>query len=357
MRPIALALVSLTLAACAPAVYVTPGAGDVLPVQAQRIIDAATATAGAQATQDARATQIDLSGRQTATAARQSTLDALQGRQTEVALSLTQGAGLAAATDTQAARTQAAQATAQWATPTARALVAQATAQAADSARRAAQAESAAEFWASLRFIVLALLIVAGLSAICVAVVDGITRIRVARLASRAAIAREAFRLLPPGHWAEWAPGEGYQVYALPGLLDAPAAIIENAPTAPDKAHGWRQSVRLFCWWGDRYGFGVRELGPAGAGVVTDPAWRTLARLLKSAGVLAETTIPGKKGRATAWAPDWNYRRLHDELGHGRLTLPFPADDPAPEVRFTVPNTTPQDGQHNTTPQNRSIAP
>ena len=127
--------------------------------------------------------------------------------------------------------------------------------------------------------------------------------------------------------------------------------MIENAPTTPDRAHEWRQAVRLFCWWGDKYGFGVRELGPAGVGVVTDPAWRVLSKLLKAAGVLAEVGIPGQRGRATAWAPEWNYRRLHDDLGHGRLVLPFPADDPAPEVRYTVPNTTPQIGQHNTATQ------
>ena len=179
------ALFALLLTACAPAVYLTPGAGDVLPAEAQRVIDRATATAAAQGTQDARATQTDLSGRQTATAARQSTLDALQGRQTEVSLQITAQAGAAAATDTQAARTQAAGATMAAATPTAAALVAQATAQAAQDARRTAQAGDVAEFWATVRVIVLALLIVAGLTAICVVALDRVTRISVARLASK----------------------------------------------------------------------------------------------------------------------------------------------------------------------------
>ena len=102
------------------------------------------------------------------------------------------------------------------------------------------------------------------------------------------------------------------------------------------------------------YGFGLRELGPAGAGVVSDPAWRTLSKLLKGAGVLAETTQPGSKGRATAWAGEWDYRALFDALGHGRLALPYPTDDPAPEVRYTVPNTTPQDSLHNTATQKAS---
>jgi hypothetical protein len=67
--------------------------------------------------------------------------------------------------------------------------------------------------------------------------------------------------------------------------------------------------------------------------------------------VLADVSLPGRKGRATAWAPDWDYRRLHDELGHGRLSLPFPTDTDPPAVAFTVPNTTPQLGQHNTATQ------
>ena len=171
-----------------------------------------------------------------------------------------------------------------------------------------------------------------------------------ARLRELAAIAQAAFRVLPPGHWAEYQPGDGYQVYQLPGQLDAPATIIENATPAPNTAHEWRQAVRLFCWWGDRYGF-IRELGPTGAGVVSDPDWRVLSKLLKGAGVLAVIPLPGEKGKATGWAPEWGYTRLHDELGHGPLALPFPTDTDAPKVAYTVPNTTPQTGptQHGNT--------
>lgn len=352
MRKIPLGLMCLLLAACAPVLPIgnNPG-GDVLPVEAQRVIDRATATAAAAATQAAHATATGQSARESATAARMGTLDALAGLQTESALSLTQGAGAALATDAAGQRTQGAQATQSAATPTAAALRAVATAQAVENARRTAQAGDVAEFWRSLRFILLALLVVGGLSAICVGALDAVTRIKIARMGQAAAIAREAFRVLAPGHWAEWQPGEGYQVYPLPGLLDAPPTVIENAPTSPDLAHAWRQSVRLFCWWGDRFGFGMRELGPAGAGVVSDPAWRELAKLLKGAGVLAEMTVPGKRGKVTTWAPDWDYRRLADDLGHGRLSLPFPTDAGAPAVRFTVPTTTPQMDPHTTATQ------
>jgi hypothetical protein len=350
MRRIPLGFACLMLAACSPVYLTAPAGGDVLPVEAQRVIDRATATAAQAATQAAGATATGQSARETS---KEASLGTLAARQTEVGLSQTQGAGVAAATDAAGERTEAAHDTQVWATPTAAAIRAGATAQAVENTRRTAQAENVAEFWRTLRTLIIALLIVAGLTAICVAALDRITQIRIARLAQAAAIAREAFRLLPPGHWAEWAPGDGYSVYALPGLLDAPSTIVENFSTGPDRAHAWRQALRLFAWWGDKYGFGMRELGPAGAGVVSDPAWRTLSKLLRGAGVLAEAPIPGKRGKATAWAPDWDYRRLHDELGHGRLSLPFPTDDDAPEVRYTVPNTIPQLGQHNTATQEK----
>lgn len=331
----ALLLAALLLTACSPAVYyVTPGA--VLPVEAGRIVDAATATAAAAASQAALATATGISARETATAGRQATLDALAARQTEVSLSLTQQAGQGAATATTAARTQSAGASQAWATPTAAAMRTQAAAAATDRARQQEAAASVAEFWRTLRTVLVALLIVAGLTAITVVAIDRITALRVARLREQAAIAREAFRLLPPGHWAEWEPASGYQVYQLPGPLDEPAVIIENATGTPSRDHAWRQAVRLFAWWGDRYGFGLRELGPAGAGVVTDPAWRVLARLLKDAGVLVELAMGGRKGRVTAWAPGWSFQRLADEMSHGQLQLPYPKGD-APKVAFAVP--------------------
>jgi hypothetical protein len=351
-------LVGLLAAGCAPVALdlrVTPAAanGVILPEQAQRAIDAYTATARVEATQDAQATATRIAAGEMATAARQSTRDALEGQQTQAALQMTQAAATSAQADTAQARTQAAHQTQAWATPTAAAMRTQAAAAAIDYARQQAQASSVGEFWQTVRFVIVALLIVGGLTSIAVVVVDRLASIRVQTLREKAAIAREAFRILPPGHWAEWQPGAGYQVYTLPGHLDAPATIIENARPTPNRAHEWRQAVRLFCWWGDRYGFGIREIGPAptGAGVVSDPDWRILSKMLKGAGVLAEVSIPGKKGNKTAWAPEWGYPRLHDELGHGRLALPFPTEGDAPKVAFTVPNTTPQNGQHNTATQ------
>ena len=361
-----LAFVCLTAyaaAACGSVIVVTPGAsGDVLPVEAGRIVDAATATAAGIATQNAQATATDQAARATSTAASLGTHDALAVEQTHAALQLTQAAGAAGATDAAAVRTQTAQdvrdarqaaqdATSHALTPTAAAMATQNALGATQAAQGQARAESAGEFWAWLRWATIGALIGLAMVFCVVVVVRAVALVRVEVLREQAAIAREAFRLLPPGHWAEWEAGSGYQVYPLPGLLDAPATVVENTPTAPDQAHAWRQAVRLFAWWGDRYGFGLRELGPSGAGVVSDPDWRRIVKMLKAAGVLADATLPGRKGRATAWAVGWDYRRLHDELGSGRLALPFPAEDEAPKVAYTVPNTTPQLSQHNTTTQ------
>jgi hypothetical protein len=99
------------------------------------------------------------------------------------------------------------------------------------------------------------------------------------------------------------------------------------------------------------HGFGLRDLGPAGAGVVTDPAWRIMARLFKQAGILEDRAVPGLRGRVTAWVDGWDFRRLADALGQPGQPLPFPTDSDPPEIAGTVPNTTPRPPQHNTTPQ------
>lgn len=348
-----LLLLPLLLTACAAApviVYVTQPAntdGVLLPEQLQRAADAYTATARAMATQAAQTTATDQSSRATATTARQATLDALAARQTEAALAVTQSAAVALATDAASAKTQQVGQLQTWGTATAVALRTQSAVSAVDQNRRQAESASQAEFWVTLRFVFLALLIVGGLAWITVKVIDRVSAIRLARLRERAEIAREAFRLLPPTHWAEWKPDDGYQVYQLPGGLDEPPTVIENASALPEsnQLHAWRQAVRLFCWWGDRYGFSLAKLGPAGAGVVSDPDWRVLSRLLKAAGVLADITPPGAKGKATGWAPQRNYRWLHDELGAGRLALPFPVGENPPKVAFAVPT------QHHNTPE------
>src|SRR5688500_3731475 len=71
-------LTALTLAACVAAPLATPQpvVGEVLPVEAQRVIDRATATAGAIGTLSAQATATAVSARETSTAASLSTHNA-----------------------------------------------------------------------------------------------------------------------------------------------------------------------------------------------------------------------------------------------------------------------------------------
>jgi hypothetical protein len=328
----------LLAAACSPVVVTVPAAGgELLPEQVQRQVDQWTATARAQSTQAAGATATGISARETSTAAALGTLGALAARQTEAALGLTQAAGQVAATDAASVKTQGAAATSAWATPTAAAMRTQAAITEREQQRRLANAESAAEFWRTLRAIITVLVVVGGVVAAVVVVVDRLTRVQMFKMREKAAIAREAFRLLGPGHWAEWQPADGYQVYPLPERLDEPPVLLENPEYRADRLQAWRHAVRLFAWWGDRYGFGIRDLGPAGAGVVTDPAWRKLSKLLKDAGVLAEVAMPDQKGKVTTWADGWSYPRFSDELGSLRPPVALPTGDEPPVVRFAVP--------------------
>lgn len=333
-----LLVICLLITACSPVVVTVPAAGgELLPEQIQRAADAYTATARVQATQSALRTGQAISARETSTAASLGTLGALAAEQTSVALQLTAGAGAAMATDAAGVRTRAAGETAAWATPTVAAVRTQAALDALEQQRQLASAESAAEFWRTLRAVLIALLIVLGVGGVVVAVVDRLTRVQMFKMREKAAIAREAFRLLGPGHWGEWSPADGYHVYELPGRLDAPPLLLENPVANPNRLQAWRHAVRLFAWWGDRFGFGIRDLGPAGAGVVSDPAWRKLSKLLKDAGVLAEVVVPDQKGKVTTWADTWNFHRFSDELGSLTPPLTLPIGDDPPDVRFTVP--------------------
>ena len=323
--------------ACAP-IVIPPAIG---PAELQRYSDAATNTAAADralATQDAhqaaQATATGQSARETATAASQGTLGALGAHQTEVALSLTQGAGLADATDASASRTQAARETWAWATPTAAALATGAAIQGREQARHDAWAAWSAEFWRTVQVMGIVLGAAWALAWIVTVAIDRVWRAHVLRQAAQARIVQETFRVIAPAHYAQLTPGAGYTVDLLPAPLDAPAVIVENADYRLDREQAWQQAVRLFTWHGDRYGFGLREM--LAAGVVSDPGWRILRRLLVDAGILAERALPGRRGRATAWADDWSYARLADALAHGGLALEFPAADP-PQVAAAVP--------------------
>lgn len=340
-----IALAGLLLAACtaAPAAY-TPA--EVLPAEAQRVIDRATATAGAVATQVAQASATVYSAQATSTAAYRQTQDTIAMRATEQHLALLAAQATQQAIVTTDARTQAAGQTAAYATPTMAAMLTQAADMAARLSQEQASRESVAEFWRWFRWVTIGLVAVGGVCWVVVAVVRAVAMVRIETLKQKAAIARDAFRILP-GYWAEWQPQDGYQVYPLPAVIDAPPSV--DATATPDRARACRQAYRLFAWWGDRYGFGIRDLGPEGAQVVSDPDWRRLVKPLREKAVLAEGTVlrDGRKVKVTTWAGGWSYARFADELGSGKLSLPCPANEEPPRVAFTVP--TQHHAPHNTT--------
>ena len=131
MHRLLLALITLTLTACAAApqvAVVTPIMRSISPQEAGAIIIDATNTAAAVATQAALATATEISARATSTTAWRSTQDAVTLQQTVSALDLTQAAGQGAATEISGVKTQAAGQTATWGPPTLQAVATRAAA-------------------------------------------------------------------------------------------------------------------------------------------------------------------------------------------------------------------------------------
>lgn len=330
-----LVLILLTLTACAPVVY-TPA--EVLPEEAQRVIDRATATAAAHASEVARATADAGIVRETSTAAALGTHEALAVEQTRSALRLTEGAATRSAWQTDV-----------WSTPTVAALQTQAVYRAQEFERRQAQAANVAEFWRLVRAVVVVFLGSLAL-AFCVWVgARAYVQVKAEDRKLKALLAMSTLKLIGPGHWAEVNPErvhEGVHVYELPGgRLDEPPVILPNPEYVTHVEHERRQKVRVFCWWGEKFGFGIRDLGAEGQAVISDPDWRVMVKTLKSLGVLAVKPVNG--ANTTTWADVWSYHRLTEELA----TLPLPEALDTVKVAFTVPTQHHDKGQHNTTTQ------
>lgn len=232
-------LLGLLLAACAPAVYVTPGA--IGPAELVRLSDSATNTAAAEARLASAATATDQSARATSTAAAQGTQDALAVRQTESALQLTQSAGQAMATDEAGVKTQGAQQTRAAGTPTAAAVAAAIRASATALARREAddaagqarsQAIGDARGWLLLAVGILFLL---GLAA---AVVFGVSDILSARArlmhaaAARAsAEARQMWIMQYGGVLLQLRGGAGWEIMPAPQIAGPVIDVVAGGPS------------------------------------------------------------------------------------------------------------------------------
>ena len=348
-KSLALLCAVLLLAGCAP--YASPqgyapvyGGPCSIPGmtldEMSHCIQLATATAQAQATANAArheamtatagaATLSAAQAQGTATRQAQATADALHVEMTRAALAQTQAGVQIAATQTaakleaQIRETQASYA---------RLATQQSAALAREQARQDEQerrARQAAEWWETLRDAIKWFFIVLGVIVLFTVAVWGWTWVDLRKEQIRAQLVGQSLRPVGDG-WAQW-DGRGFKLIQLP----APEGEAAGRTTDESKRLRWRQDLRKFCYWGDRVGFGLRDM--VRAGIVSDPDWRLLTKALKSAGVLDEVTLTtkGKAHPGTWWAAGWDYATFMQKLAGHQIAIPLPEE--LPVVRETVP--------------------
>lgn len=359
------------LSACSPeVVYLTPPAanlagGDVLPVEAQRIIDHATATGAALATVSARATAERLVTVQALQDARDvATLSAAQ-TQSAFDVALQAGQATQAAQSTLAVQTVSAAQTQAWATPTWAAqrtqaaaeragIAASATAIAVASDRAQAGADAYRSLWAAaVAIAVLAMLVLAGifiywanerqrlrLATLAATEAEKVDRERLATEREQVALARMKLELMRDlmieRDGRPWLlMDDGRLAPMLPGDL--------TPVSHPNQARDWRWRAAakkvVFCGiaMGAEKGspqFGERDLAgaePEKCWVVNQDGTPSSAGYRKIAGLLRKMGVWIVSGRDTVFAPAWTPERFEREFDH--LPLPaLPAGEP-PEVR------------------------
>lgn len=363
-----LLLACLLLTACVPAVVtveVTAPAvsdvelpGDVLPVEAQRVIDRATATAGAVATQAAVMTAAEVSARTTSTAAVMLTREALEVVQTQAAITLTVQAGAIAATGTRAAQTQAARQTSPWATATWSAVATQRVvelasvqATATEIAVRAGKSAATGDLLTGLVQVMLvaALLTALAVGSVCVWWANRRQQIRTetyqAMQDEQLERARaETNRVKAAAVQAMIVEREtGPYLITASGLVPLlPGGHVVQAQ--PNRAFEWRwrSACKAAVYTGVALGerqnktarFGERDLASAehpyvvnADGSPSSAGYRDIQRLLVRAGVWVAVDRKG-----TGWARGWTLDRFETEFD--QLALPdLPAGEP-PEVRI-----------------------
>lgn len=354
MKPTLIAMViawAVLVGACvaapgAPAYGVTPIVRQIGADEAMQIVRDATSTAGVVATRVAESSATERAAAVGATAAHRQTQDTLAMRATEQHLALLAGQATERAVQTLDRATQAAQQTALWATPTVAALQTQGAVLAAQQGAAQASRESAAEFWQWLRWLTLALVGVGGVCGVVVAVVWAVALVRVETLRQKAAIAHAAFRLMP-GHWGEWTPNDGYQVYPLPALTGAPAVVEMSASAAsqPTRAHAWRwrAALKRAVFAGIEKGldqgtapaFGERDLAGAKDPVIVDAVgkpssagYRAIRDVLVGAGIWVAMAR-----KDTVFAPEWGAERFEREFD----TAPLPNLPPGEPPEVLIP--------------------
>lgn len=365
-----LPLLILLTTACASApmqvIYVTPDTGELLPVEAQRVIDHATATAAALATDSARATAVRLVTVQALQDARDAaTLSAAQ-TQSALDVALQAGAATQGAQSTAAVQTVAAGQTQAWATPTWAALRTQAAAERSGisasataisvaSDRSQAGADGYRNLWgAAVAIAGLAMLVLAALAvywanerwkarqaALDAVEAEKLDRERLATEREQVALARMKLELMRDlmieRDGRPWLlMDDGRLAPMLPGDL--------TPVSHPNQARGWRWRAAIkktvFCGiaLGAESGapqFGERDLAgdaPEKRWVVnpdgkpSSTGYRKVNRILRQMGIWITS------GKDTVFAPEWNAERFEREFDH--LPLPDLPEGEPPVVKI-----------------------
>jgi hypothetical protein len=310
----------LLLAACATAPAQTPVVIGVSIQEAQRMLDAATATAQAAATQSALATgtrvreQELLADDQTRTAAQ------AQAVSTQLAATPTAFSQMATATDYAFDRR------------------ARETAFAVQSA--ATQAASVRQEESSSRwgffFVGLAIVLAFGLLVLWT-YLHNLGRVHIASL---------AFRALGGDVVAEWTPREGWQTWRTPAALPPPISEAMTPETRAEHAQkawlaklddDWRTFYRRLVMWAQYAGSWSNSALCDKLDVLSNEAWQQATQEMVSAGYLIRQG--GKNKRETVWHPDWSYARFMEQNRAGYV--PHPAAEPpaikAPHHITTTP--------------------
>lgn len=145
------------------------------------------------------------------------------------------------------------------------------------------------------------------------------------------------YRRLESGAWKV----ENYPTRADVTIEATPVAEAEHNPEAHLQA--WRIAVLRFVIAGDRFGFGIRDLGSEGQSVISNDGWREITRLLRDNRILREGRVHGRKGIFTIWAEGWTLQKFKAE--QHSLALPYPPSEP-PSVQIVPHSTT---ARHSTT--------
>lgn len=310
-----LALLALLITACAPVAPAYAPPGEILPEQAQRALDAFTATARVMATQAAVATEARRQALEatadawTATAilqAQQGTQAAAtsQARETQTAAVWTQGA-VSLTRTTEAGR----------ATATAVEQAGQAQIRATEQARAQRAAERDGWVWFAF-WVVVALLVVGGLAAIAWAGVEYMRALARREQAitdgKKAEIAQMLFKQLPGGAWAEFESGRGWVVHQ-PMQIAASLTGDEIA-----RYERWVEAFVRFVQRGSVSGFSQRAMKQQ-FGIERKGVWEVFTEIGCQSGILVK-----EGNESTKLARGQTPNRVQVELATRRIVLNIP---------------------------------